>query len=119
MKDIWLYINPKPKPRMTRWDKRPVVLNYWAWKEELQLKAGRFKLGNELEIKFFIKIPASTSMKRRLLLDETPHQKRPDLDNLVKAICDAFRKEDSQIWRIKASKRWIDNDTGSIYIKNL
>ena len=39
-------------------------------------------------------------------MDGQPHQVRPDLDNLIKAWCDALYQEDSVIWSIHATKFW-------------
>jgi len=120
MKEIYLYLTPTAKPRQTRsdvWKQRPTIMKYRAFCDELRFKAHNFKLADELELKFIIPMPISWSQKKRAKFDEMPHQNRPDLDNLVKAICDAFEKEDAHIWRIKASKYWGEN--GCIYIKNL
>ena len=120
MKEIYLYIKPVAKPRQTRsdvWKQRPCVMRYRAFCDEIRLKAKGFKLGDEIEIKFYIPMPKSWSKNKRAISENQPHQSRPDLDNLIKSVCDAFEKEDSFIWRIKASKYWLD--TGTIYIKNL
>ena len=38
----------------------------------------------------FFTVPKSTSKKKAAALDGTPHTKRPDADNLAKAILDAL-----------------------------
>ena len=40
----------------------------------------------------FFKVPKSTSKKKAAALDGTPHIKRPDADNVAKAILDALNK---------------------------
>ena len=37
-----------------------------------------------------------------------PHQQRPDIDNLVKAVLDALCEDDSFVWNIEACKLWSD-----------
>jgi len=122
MNSIMVKINPVAKPRMTqrdKWDKRPCVMKYWAFKEELLLKAGRFELGDRLDIKFYIKMPKSWNEKKKERFDMQPHQQKPDKDNLEKGLLDAFRKEDCTIWDGRVRKFWVNEGTGSIHIKNL
>lgn len=100
-------ITPVPSPRMTRqdvWKKRPCVMKYRAFKDECRLKGADVKSGDH--ITFIIPIPKSTSKKQRELLIGRPHMKRPDVDNLCKAILDAIHKEDSHIHDIRISKIW-------------
>ena len=114
---IIVWIDPMPKPRMTRsdaWKKRPCVLAYWAWKKELLLKLGRktFFQDGLLHVKFFISIPTSWSIKKQQAMRGQPHQQKPDLDNLVKALQDALCVSDAHIYEIHAKKLWADQ--GSI-----
>jgi Holliday junction resolvase RusA-like endonuclease len=46
-----------------------------------------------------------------------PHLPKPDLDNLIKAICDAIYKNDSAIWDYRATKLW--GERGQIIIDKL
>lgn len=50
-------------------------------------------------------------------MDGLPHQQRPDLDNLVKAVLDAFFEEDKQIYEIRGAKFW--KVKGSILISEI
>jgi Holliday junction resolvase RusA-like endonuclease len=65
-----------------------------------------------LTMRAFFSIPASWSMKkqRAAALGEFAHTKRPDLDNVVKAIKDGANgvawKDDSQVVDVRASKRY-------------
>jgi Holliday junction resolvase RusA-like endonuclease len=104
-------ITPVAKPRMVRsdkWKKRPVVLSYWAFKDELTLltKRAGVKLSDELNVVFVLPMPISWSKKKRQEMDGKPHQQKSDLDNLVKAIQDCLLKDDSGIYKINASKYW-------------
>lgn len=62
----------------------------------------------EMLIEFHMPIPQSISKKKKLQLLETPHNKKPDLSNLIKFVEDTFNgqiyKDDSQIVNIYASK---------------
>lgn len=104
-------ITPVAKPRMVRsdkWKKRPVVLSYWAFKDELTLltnKAG-VKLSDELNVVFVFPMPISWSKKKRQEMDGKPHKQTPDLDNCIKAVGDILLKDDSGIYKINASKHW-------------
>ena len=50
-------------------------------------------------------------------MDGKPHQHRPDLDNLVKAVLDAFFEEDKQIYDVRGTKFW--KVKGSILIAEI
>ena len=93
-----------------KWCKRKVVKDYWKFKDALVLlaKSKRFKLGDSFRVEFFMKMPDSWSISKKAKLAGTPHQQRPDLDNMLKAIQDCLRTEDSGIWKIEASKIWWD-----------
>lgn len=65
---IFIGITVMGKPRMTRadaWKKRPVVLRYWKYKDELkrQAKIYGYTPGYELDIEFCIPCPKSWSRK--------------------------------------------------------
>ena len=60
---------------------------------------------------FTMPIPQSYSNKKKKELEGQPHTKKPDLDNLVKAVLDALNDgvaytDDSKIWRIVARKEY-------------
>lgn len=65
-----------------------------------------------LTVRAFFSIPQSWSLKkqRAAALDEVMHTKRPDLDNVVKAVKDGSNKvvwkDDSQVVDLHASKRY-------------
>lgn len=65
-----------------------------------------------MTIRAFFSIPVSWSLKkqRAAALGELRHTKRPDLDNVVKAIKDGANgvvwKDDSQVDDVRASKRY-------------
>ena len=117
-----LEIDPVAKPRQTqadRWKKRPAVMRYRQFADDLRETASNknFILSRSVSIQFCLPMPKSWSKKKRLLRDGSPHDVRPDLDNLIKAVCDALMEEDKYLYRITASKHW--SNTGGILIHNL
>ena len=103
-----IYITPVPTPRMTRadrWKKRPAVLRYWAFADELRLKMPKIDL-NHYTLTFGIPMPKSWSKKKKLELDGKPHKQRPDIDNLCKSVLDALYLDDSHIHDIALKKIW-------------
>ena len=112
-------ITPVAKPRMTRsdkWKKRPCVLKYRAFCDELRLKH-KGELPSSVDLSFNIPMPESWSKKRKMEMEGKPHQQKPDVDNLTKSVLDALCADDSYVWRIKSKKRWAYE--GSIIIKAL
>ena len=110
-------ITPIPKPRMTqsdRWRKRPAVLRYFAFAD--QVRAAGVKIAESgTSIIFYLPMPKSWSKKKRDNMRGQAHQQKPDLDNLLKALSDAVYADDSVIWNYHSiSKRW--SDTGSILV---
>jgi|TARA_R110000787_G_C13401218_1_gene443398 Holliday junction resolvase RusA-like endonuclease len=105
------------KPRMTRadtWKKRPIVLRYWDYKDDIKNWGvqNKFTLKSEIYVKFYIPMPPSWSKKKRESHLNTFHIQRPDVDNLLKGLMDAFLEEDSHVHTVYAQKYW--GDEGSI-----
>ncbi len=108
---ITFNITPTPKPRQTRadkWLKRPCVVRYRAYADELRLQAKQkgYKLEQTLYIKFYIPMPKSWSKKKKDLYQNEPHKQRPDIDNLLKAFMDALAVDDCFVWNVSAIKVW-------------
>jgi Holliday junction resolvase RusA-like endonuclease len=104
-------IKPCPKPRMTRadrWKKRPIVLKYWDFSNELNRQANKLGYipGDKISLTFFISMPNSWSKKKKDLMLGKPHKQRPDIDNLAKAFMDALLPEDSHVFSLTAEKYW-------------
>jgi len=51
-------------------------------------------------------MPKSWSKKKKAEMLGQPHQQKPDIDNLLKALMDAVLPEDSHIYDIRATKYW-------------
>ena len=109
---ITLKINPVAKPRMTRqdkWMKRPCVVRYRAYCDELCKQARKqnlTSLPDSLRVGFAIPMPVSWSKKKRLTMEGMPHQQKPDIDNLVKGVMDAMSKDDANVYELEAEKWW-------------
>lgn len=110
-------INPNTKPRATRsdkWNKRPCMLQYWQFKDDLRKECDRLNL-TELKpqlqsLIFYIPMPDSWSKKKKLLMKGKPHQQSPDLDNITKALWDSMLTQDNYIYSIKGEwgKYWAE-----------
>lgn len=116
-------IIPVPKPRMTqsdKWNKRAVVLRYWAFKSDLSRQALHqgFELAPAFQVSFFLPMPKSWSKKKKAEMQLKPHQTTPDLDNLEKSLADSLLpNDDSGIWHKVSKKIW--DYEGHIIIQNL
>lgn len=104
-------IKPMAKPRMTRsdkWKKRPCVVRYRAFCDEIRLQAKQkgFTYPDSMAIEFRVEMPKSWSKKKKETYNGTPHHTRPDVDNLCKAVLDALYEEDSHIWCLGLMKTW-------------
>ena len=94
--------------RSDRWKKRKAVIQYWAFKAECKAKGVRFPTAGA-SIKFGLPMPSSWSSRKRELMRGTPHQSKPDLDNLLKGLADAvYPENDSMICSIWIAKAWSD-----------
>ncbi len=109
---------PVPKPRMTqrdKWAKRPVVLRYRAFCDEVRA-LGCLVPESGAHVTFRLPMPKSWSKKKRAEMLGKPHQQKPDVDNLIKALMDAVLKEDEGVWDIRQTKYWAENP--SIEVKH-
>lgn len=96
----------KTNPHHVDPDKRQ--RQYFNYKDTL-VKQGlllKFNLQKTLDVVFILPMPASWSEKKRIRMNALPCEVKPDTDNMVKAVCDAFKKNDSDIWLKHAQKRW-------------
>ena len=101
-------IIPVPKPRQTRadiWKKRPAVMRYRSYADKVRLKGVKLASYGD-SVVFYMPMPKSWSKAKKAKMDGSPHQQKPDWDNLAKALCDAIYSDDSHIWNITVSKQW-------------
>lgn len=104
-------ITPVAKPRMTRsdrWKKRKCVTDYWAYKDEVQLKKVMVP-EQGANIVFVLPMPKSWSKKEKARMNGQPHTKIPDVDNLLKGLMDACLKQDCKVNNVTVSKVWGTN----------
>lgn len=100
-------INPQPKSRLTfqgRFTQR--AKKYYDYCNALQLLAKGVTIKETVDLVFVMPMPQSWSKKKKEAMMNKPHQQRPDLDNLIKAVLDALCKEDKHIHKIQAMKIW-------------
>lgn len=101
-------IVPVPKPRQTRsdkWKQRPPVMRYRAFADEVRLRGVEVKESGS-HVVFVMPMPKSWSKVKHNQMVYAPHQQKPDVDNLCKALLDALFGDDSHIHDIRISKIW-------------
>ena len=98
---------------------RDVVRRYFEYKNSVTkaCNENNYVLGDTLNVVFYLPMPKSWSEKKRKAHQFQPHKSKPDLDNLVKAVMDALKKQDSDVYQITAEKRY--DYEGYILIKNI
>ena len=104
---------------MTQRDKfrqRPEVMRYRAYKDEVRLRGVSIPESG-CRITFVIPMPESWSKKKRAELIGRPHQQKPDVDNLHKALMDAVFDDDSAVWDARITKIW--GEKGQIRIESI
>ena len=114
-------VTPMPAPRQNRsdrWKKRPVVLRYRAYSDELRKAwlAADFVLGEAIYMEFHFPMAKSWSKKKKEKMLGAKMQQKPDADNVVKGIQDSLLPEDCRVWHIEAKKFWAE--TGFIILEN-
>ncbi|MHA1401641.1 MAG: RusA family crossover junction endodeoxyribonuclease [Candidatus Heimdallarchaeaceae archaeon] len=98
------------------WKKRPAVMKYWAYKDEVRVLGIECHPGDK--ITFVLPMPKSWSEKKKVRLDGAPHLQKKDLDNLIKALWDSVHDDDQHLWWIgEAKKIW--GREGKIIIKKI
>jgi Holliday junction resolvase RusA-like endonuclease len=96
---------PIGKPRMTRsdkWKQRPCVLRYRDFADRVREVAGLTK-------KLTLRYPTTIAVAAYFLgkNDEYgPYCKKPDGDNILKAVCDALVANDEMIYEKRVYKFW-------------
>lgn len=79
----------------------------------------------ELTMQIFISIPASYSRKKReaCMLGRMVPTKKPDTDNVVKAVCDAFNGfvwvDDTQVVDLHVTKRFSEAPSVMVQVREL
>lgn len=93
--------------RSDKWKKRPTVLRYRAFRDEIAHKV------KDLPEDFFhlvsmIPVPPSWSKKKKTEHVGRPHLAKPDKDNLEKGFLDAVYRgrDDAHVWNTASTKFW-------------
>jgi Holliday junction resolvase RusA-like endonuclease len=102
---------PRGKPRMTQrdvWKKRPRVVRYREYADNIRAAAGTLPPGDPLSILVvaWLPMPESWSLKKKQALNGHPARSKPDWDNIGKAVCDALLKEDKLLGGGTCWKFW-------------
>lgn len=121
---------PCPAPRMTRSDQwktdpyhpdprkrqRKPVAKYFTWRNAFIAECEKvgYTLGETLRVLFIIPMPQYFSRKKRETYNGQPHKQRPDTDNMLKSIKDAFKVDDGYVWDERGVKLW--GEKGQIII---
>lgn len=81
----------------------------------------RLKVEIKVHLEYQMPIPTSWSNVRRLKTIGKPHTSKPDADNLVKFVLDAFKNmlwtDDSKIYALHAIKYYSETPLTRIYIE--
>ncbi len=112
-------VEPMGKVRMSqrdKWAKRPVVVRYRAYHDQLRAMGVTLEPGDEVH--FHIQMPKSWNPGKRKLHEAQPHQQKPDLDNLLGGLLDGVLAEDKTFWSFgPTSKRWTTKPSSIIIIR--
>jgi len=103
------------------WKKRPVVLRYWAYRDQLREQAKKmfFEVpAAGIHLVFRLPVPKSYSKKLRATLLGHPCQEKPDVDNLMKAFLDALCEDDAYVWDARVSKIYHEKPGIEVYLGN-
>ncbi len=103
--DKWRTNPNHPDPNRRQ---RECVREYFKFKNELfdQALQLKFEMGTYLDAVYFMPMPWSWTDKKRERMVGMPCKVRPDTDNITKAVKDALKIEDGDVWWEKAEKRW-------------
>lgn len=103
-------IAPISAPRMTQSDKwkkprRSCVQQYFNFRDTVNRLGVNFQNGDS--VIFVLPMPDSWTAKKKATHDGKPHQQKPDVDNLLKALLDSIYGDDCHIWHIgDLKKQW-------------
>lgn len=129
---IWVFnITPIPAPRMTQGQIKFLhihdgalsrqdlatkrrIKNYFAYKDAVLALSRKIRFAmpeSGFHIKFFL-----PHRLQRPELEGTPHQQKPDTDNMLKAFKDALCSRDQAIWDYRVTKLWCCGKLGRIEV---
>jgi Holliday junction resolvase RusA-like endonuclease len=109
---VTIYRRAVPAPRMTRadrWKKRPCVLQYRAWRDEVRAAFGDIPAPETVEtisIRCYFVPPKSWKKNRFHGAMGQRHRQMPDSDNITKGIKDALWERDEKVGGERCDKWW-------------
>lgn len=111
---IEIEVTPMGKPRQTqrdKWDKRACVVRYRDLADQLRAVARLtgYKLTEALYVDFYLPMAKSWSKKKKAEKLGSPHDQKPDIDNMCKTVMDALSKEDKGVYECFARKFWSES----------
>lgn len=112
---IYIPVTPIPKPRMTRgdkWKQRPCVMRYREYKDEI--RPYTTDLTKSVKVTFYLPMPSSWSKRKKIKHHHQLHRSKPDVDNLLKGLMDAWMDQDQEVASIWVEKRWAQHGAISI-----
>lgn len=87
-----------------KWNQRPCDVRYREYKD--RIRPYTIHLNVPAKITFLLPMPASWSKKKRAAHDGQFHRQKPDIDNLLKGLMDAWLEEDQEVASVWVEKRW-------------
>jgi hypothetical protein len=101
---------PIGKPRMTqrdKWQKRPCVLAYRKFCDDIRDQAGSLPANPDgVIVSAFSPMASSWKETKKRTMEGKPNRQKPDHDNIAKAVGDALFDEDCCIWIGATLKFW-------------
>ncbi len=102
-------IIPCTKPKKVKsdtWRTRPQVLQYLQYKSELRRLTKDIIVPGEFKIEFYLPMLKTFKVSSYKSLNNKPHQRTPDVYNLLKGFMDALLINDRSVWHVDAYKYW-------------
>lgn len=108
--DKWRGMRKGSKPM------RPAVARYFAYRDELRLKArlAGLEVRAPYLLEFYLPFPKTQGKRSWELERPIPHTSKPDKDNLEKAFLDALVPNDQVVWGGLVFK-WCSHFPGIVY----
>lgn len=107
-----VYIQPIacPRPRVTRQGRTYYPMKYKTWIKDMRERLADMEIPDgalHIELTFLVKRPKAMRKPE----DRVLHSKRPDLDNMIKAVLDALPiEDDARVVSISAKKYYAAKD---------
>ena len=105
---MFIPVAPVAKPRMTRrdkWAQRDTVVRYRDYKDAIRPYAVDL-VTEPQKVVFYLPMPKSWSGSKRTCMCKQLHRQKPDVDNLLKGLMDAWLIDDAAVASVHVEKRW-------------